>query len=305
MTSVAATVGKRVTKGAVLATIDSTTLQTAVDTATAAVTSATEQLSSVAGSSATQLAAAKAQLASARTQLAQAQDDLAAASLTAPFTGVVASVGLAVGDAVGSTSGPSNAGSTSSTTSTAITVITTNAWIVDATVGSADLAQLKKGLQAEITPSGVTTKVFGTISSVGIIATSSSSGSATFPVVIAVTGNPTGLYAGATADVTLIVKQVPNVLTVPTLALHTVGSRTVVYQKVGGKQVTTPVIIGTSYGATTQITSGLREGNQVVVTFARPGGAGTRRSGATGNNQQRNFGTPGGFTGGGFPGGNG
>ena len=42
---------------------------------------------------------------------------------------------------------------------------------------------------------------------------------ATFPVVIDVTGDPSGLYAGSTADVTIIVKQLNNVVEVPTAAI--------------------------------------------------------------------------------------
>ena len=186
-------------------------------------------------------------------------------------------------------------------------VISTSSWVVDASVGSADLASLKKGLQAEITPTGSATKVFGTVASVGIVA-SSSSGTAAFPVTIAVTGSPAGLYAGGTSSVAIIVKQVADVLTVPTLALHTSGDQTVVQQIKDGKQVSTPVTVGTAYGATTQILSGLASGDQVVVTVPRlgrpaeptaPPAAGVRGPVAT----PADPGGQGGFNGGGYPGG--
>ena len=38
---------------------------------------------------------------------------------------------------------------------------------------------------------------------------------ATFPVTIAVTGSPSGLYAGSTATVSIIVQQINNVVEVP------------------------------------------------------------------------------------------
>ena len=57
-------------------------------------------------------------------------------------------------------------------------------------------------------------------------------------------------------------------LTVPTVAMHTSGNQTVVQQMKNGAQVTTPVTVGTAYGATTQILSGLKAGDQVVVTVA-------------------------------------
>jgi RND family efflux transporter MFP subunit len=289
VTGVSATVGKKVAKGAVLATLDSTTLASAVTTATAAVTAAEQELSSVSGSSDTQVASAKAQLASAETDLANAKQDLAAASLTAPFAGTVAAVTLATGDVVGS----SSPGASGSSTTGTVTLISTDAWTVSASVGSSDLAQLKKGLQAQITPSGASQLVFGTISSIGIVATSSTSGSATFPVEIAVTGSPTGLYAGGSATVSLIVKQLADALTVPTQAIKTVNGQTVVTKRVNGRSVSTPVTLGDSYGASTVVTTGLVSGDQVELTFTRPGGTGTtRRSTTTGGTGGGGFGGP-------------
>lgn len=314
VTAVAVSVGQKVSKGDVLATVGTTTLQSAVTTASAAVTAASQQLASASGSSATQLASAEAQLAQAQSTLALAQDNLKAASLTAPFSGVVASVGVAVGDVVGSgssggsgaaggssggglSSGSSNtSGSSAASSSSAIILVNTSSWVVNATVGSADLGKLKKGMQAQITPSGATTLVFGTVASIGIVATSSNSGSATFPVVIDVTGSPSGLFAGSTSTVELIVKQEPNVITIPTAAIHTVNGNTIVYKQVNGSKVTTPVTIGTSYGPLTQILSGITAGDQVVVTFTRPGGTGGR--GLGGGNGTRTGGGFGGFGGG-------
>lgn len=301
VTSVAATVGQKVSKGAVLATVDSTLLASAVTTAVAGVTAAQQQLASLSGGTATQVTAAQAQLAQAESQLAAARDNLAAASLTAPFAGVVASVGFAVGDTVGSgvsaagsrgsgsggpggqTNASTAAGSTSAAANSTITLISTTAWVVDANVGSADLAQLKQGQQAQIVPTGSRTTVFGTVASVGIFANGPSGGSATFPVVIDVTGAPSGLYAGGSTDVTIIVKKLPGVLTVPTQAIVTENGRTVVHQLVGGKQVSTPVAVGATYGPLTEIRAGLKAGDQVAVTVVRvrggTGGAGpTRRA---------------------------
>ena len=125
-------------------------------------------------------------------------------------------------------------------------------------------------------------------------------------MTIAVTGSPKGLYAGGAADVAIIVKQVDNVLTVPTSALHTESGKTVVHQMSNGAQVSTPVKVGTTYGAVTQILSGLKAGDKVVGTAFRTGGnnpAGgtrTRQGGGTGGG-----GFGGGTGGGGFGGGNG
>ena len=304
VTSVPVAVGDQVKAGTVLASVDSASLQTAVSLAQANVTATQDQLTAQqnAASSAVQIASSQAQLAAARSKLTDAQSALAAARMTSPLAGTVAQVNLAVGDKTGgasstsSASGATGASSSSSSSSTAqIVVISTTSWVVEASVGSEDLPQLTKGLQAEITPTGSAAKVFGTVRSIGIVASSSSSGSASFPVTISVTGSPKGLYAGGAAEVSIIVKQVENVLTVPTNALHTENGKTVVHQLKNGAQVSTPVTVGTTYGPVTQILSGVKTGDKVIGTTFRIGG----NSSTGGNRTRQGGGGTGGFGGGG------
>ena len=291
VTEVAVEVGDTVKNGELLATIDDSDLQDAVALARASVTAAQDQVDNASTSEA--LASAKAQRASARSQLADAETALDGATLRAPISGVVASVSYALGDptgsgssgvsggtgGTGSTGSGTSPGSTATTSTTGIQVVDTKTWVVDASVSSSDLGQLKKGLQATITPSGATENVFGTVKSVGVVASSSSSGTATFPVVIDVTGTPTGLHAGTTATVAITVKQLTDVLTVPTQAVRTTNGATTVQVSKDGKVTTTPVTVGGVYGTSTVITKGLAEGDQVVVTvrsFPRPSGASQR-----------------------------
>jgi multidrug efflux pump subunit AcrA (membrane-fusion protein) len=285
VTTVDVSVGDKVKKGARLATVGAADLQASVEMAQASLDAAEEQLSSQesAGASDVQVASAKAQVAVAESALQQAKQDRSDATLTAPFAGTVATVSIETGDSVGS-SGSGGSGSTGgnsggTTTPTAqIVLISTDAWTVDASLSSADLSSVKKGLQVEITPSGTATKVFGTVSSVGVIA-SSTGGTATFPVTIAVTGKPAGLYAGGTADVVIIVKQLNDILTVPTAAIRTVNGKTVVRLVKGGKEVDTPVTVGAVFGPSTQITKGLSAGDSVMVADVRLTGGGGLRTG--------------------------
>ena len=115
-----------------------------------------------------------------------------------------------------------------------VQVIGTNSYIVNTTVDDTEIGQIADGDQATITPTGSTTPAYGTVASIGLIATESSN-VATFPVVIDVTGIPTGLYAGSTADVAIIVKQLNNVVEVPTAAINysTSGQATVTQVKNG------------------------------------------------------------------------
>jgi macrolide-specific efflux system membrane fusion protein len=310
--------GDQVKAGTTLATVDSASLQSAVTSAQATVTATQDQLTAQqsAASSAVQIASTQAQLVDVQGKLTDARTALAAASMTSPIAGTVAQVNIAIGDKVGSTassasagsggtssggtgSSSSSAGASSSSSTAQIVVISTTSWVVQASVGSADLPKLKKGMQAEVTPTGSATKIFGTVKSIGIVASSSSSGSASFPVTIIVTGSPKGLYAGGAADVSIIVKRVENLLTVPTNALHTEGGKTVVHQLRNGAQVSTAVKVGTTYGPVTQILSGLKAGDKVVGTAFRVGGTGGTRS-RTGSGTG---GGGGGYGGGGFSGG--
>src|SRR4029079_18994699 len=116
----------------------------------------------------------------------------------------------------------------SDSSSADVVVISTGSWIVNASVGAADLAQVQKGLQVQITPEGSSQRLFGTVSAVGIMASSSSTGSATFPVTIKVTGSPTGLYAGTSVTAAIVVRQADNVLTIPTAAISSDNGTTYV-----------------------------------------------------------------------------
>ena len=303
VTAVDVKVGDPVTAGQTLATIDPTSLQSALTLAQQQLTAAQAQLTAAtAAANSGQIASANAQVTSAQSKVTAAQEALGQASLTSSIAGTVAAVNVAVGDQVsggssstgtasGSNGSGSNAtGTTSPATSAQVVVIATNAWVVDVTVGASDLAKLKSGLQATITPTGATSPIFGTVSTVGIIGTTSG-GTSTFPVTIAVTGSPTGVYAGTTASVVITVKQVPDVLTVPTAAIHEENGKTVVYQMKDGQHVSTPVAVGAVYGTTTQVTQGLNAGDQVVVT-ARTGRTttgngtgGTGGSNGTGGNR--------------------
>jgi multidrug efflux pump subunit AcrA (membrane-fusion protein) len=163
---------------------------------------------------------------------------------------------------------------------------------VDATVDDTQIGLLKPGLQAQIVPNGASAPVYGTVSTVGLTATQTS-GVASYPVVIAVTGNPGGLHDGASDQVTIIVKQLSDVLVVPTAAVHLENGSSVVYEMKDGKQVSVPVTVGLASGGQTQITAGLDAGAQVVLPAAAVG------TGAAGNRT----GTGGGLGGGGLGGG--
>ncbi|MEN2740495.1 HlyD family efflux transporter periplasmic adaptor subunit [Microbacterium sp. X-17] len=285
-------VGQTVAAGQALAAIDPTQLQNQVTLAQAELNQADAQQSAASGGSDAQIAAASAQVASAQAKLQLAQTAVTQATLTSPIAGVVAAVNVSVGTQIGSsgtagssggssssrTSASSASASSSAPTSTAaaVTVISPSSWIVQTTVSNADLANIKTGMQAQVTPTGATQPLFGTVQSIGVESSSSTAGVAQFPVTIALTGAPTGLYAGTVASVSIVTSERDNVLTVPTAAVRTENGQTVVTVSDNGVDQTVQVTLGQIFGAQTEVTAGVSEGQQIVVPVA------TARAGGTG-----------------------
>jgi multidrug efflux pump subunit AcrA (membrane-fusion protein) len=315
VTDVYVTVGQKVTKGQKLAAMSSASLVSAVAQAKASLADAKARLASDedADASSTQITADNASVDLAEAQLADAETALAGATLTSPIAGTVTQVNVTVGQQVAGGSGSSgnggtgtgntgqsgsngSTGSTGSTSTAAIQVISTGSYVVNATVDATDVGLIKKGNQVVIVPSGSTANVFGLVSSVGIVA-SSSSGVATFPVVVDVTGSPAGLYAGATASLQIVYRQLSDVMTVPTLAVSRESGSTYVLVPSGSSSKKQVVETGLSSGGQTQVVSGLKEGDQVLV--AVPQGNNGTTGGRNGNGNGNRFGG-GGFGGGGF-----
>jgi macrolide-specific efflux system membrane fusion protein len=331
VTAVPAAVGELVQPGQTLATVDAASLPSQLAQAHAAVASGLAKVAAdrTAGASDAQVNADNAALASANAQLAVAQQNLSKATLTAPFAGTVAAVTLTVGEQVsgassagsgaspaGSSGGSGSGGSagaggsggsaapsvaaasTTAISNAQVVVISTGSYVVNAGVDDTQVGQLKSGEQAVIVPTGVTSQIFGTVASVGMVG-SQSSGVATYPVTIDVTGSPTGLAIGASAQVSIIVKQLTDVLVVPRGAVHQDNGRPVVYEIAGGNQVAHPVTVGLSAGGQTQIIDGLAAGTRIVLPAA-PTGTGSGGAGRGGG-----FGGGAGGFGGGFGGGGG
>ena len=296
VTAVDVKAGQTVTAGQVLATVDTTALSEEVSAAEAQLTAAQDRLSSdeSSGAATSQVDSDEASVTSAESSLSTAQTNLNDASLSSTISGTVASVSLTVGQQVtgtgtggggsGGSGGTGSAGSTGSS-SGQIEVIGTDSYIVNTTVDDTEIGQIQDGDQVNITPTGSATPVYGTVGSISLIG-SQSSGVTTFPVVIDVTGNPPGLYAGASADVNIIVKQLNNVTEVPTQAIsYDSSGQATVTEVLNGAHVVKDVTVGASENGETQITSGISPGAKVLerqITFRAPGGGSGGLFGGTG-----------------------
>jgi multidrug efflux pump subunit AcrA (membrane-fusion protein) len=266
--------GDTVTAGQALATVDDTLLQAQLAAAQAQLDAAEDKAAEADDAS------SDAAVLSAESDVAAAQESVDQATLTAPMAGTVAAVDLAVGDRVGTT--PQDG---SDDAQAQVTVVSTGTFVVEASVGAADAARVKQGLAAEITPVGGDEPVDGTVRTVGLVASADESGAATFPVTIDVTGTRDDLYAGSSATAVIVVAERENVLTVPAMALHTEGGKTYVNKVVEGKAVRTDVTVGESFGMQTEVTAGLKEGDEVEVQTTVPGGGGGNREPGGGENK--------------------
>jgi multidrug efflux pump subunit AcrA (membrane-fusion protein) len=331
VTAVDVVTGQTVKAGQVLATVDPSALEVDVESAQASLAAAQDKLSTDESDSAdaSQIDSDQASATTAQTQLTTAQTDVTEAGLTSTISGTVASVDLTVGQQVtgstststsstgsggttglastaataastaastASSSAASSSSATSSSDSAQITVISTASYTVSTTVDDTQVGEVKVGDQAVITPEGSTTDVYGTVTSVGLVASSTSTVAA-FPVTIAVTGNPTGLYAGSTATVSIVTKEIANAIQVPTAAISYSGGKATVTEVVNGSNVVRSVTTGQVSDGDTQITSGLTSGDKVVERVVK------FNASAAGGGRSLFGGTSSGGSTGGFPGG--
>jgi macrolide-specific efflux system membrane fusion protein len=232
-----------------------------------------------------------------------AQTALADTVLTAPGAGTVTAINGAVGQSAGSgTSNPSStsgagqaAGSASSSTTTSSSsssgfIVLTNMsdLLVNTSVAEIDVSKVKAGQKATVTINALpNAPVQATVSKVDLTPTTSGN-VVSYGTQLALTSPPEGLRPGQSASVVITVAEADNVLSVPAAAVQTAGNTSAVVVEENGQNVTRPVQVGVRGESTVEITSGLTEGERVVLTAASPGattgrtGTGTGGLGGTG-----------------------
>jgi multidrug efflux pump subunit AcrA (membrane-fusion protein) len=228
--------------------------------------------------------------------LVQDETNLAQTTLRAPISGTVTAVNATVGQTVSagtstttfaSATTPSssssgvglaggNAGSSASAASSGTGVIVIEdlahlSVVVD--FPEADIGDLAVGQQATVTfPALTNVSAVGTVTEISPTSTISSS-VVEYPVTIALGDPPPGVRDGMTADVSVVAKTASDVLEVPSQAVTTVGTSSTVTVLEHGKQVSVPVSVGIVGSSTTQITSGLKAGETVVLPAVSVSGA--------------------------------
>jgi macrolide-specific efflux system membrane fusion protein len=323
--SVDVAVGQTVTAGQTLGTLDTTDLQATANTDYTALVYANQDLAAAEaqpGAQVAQINQAKQAVSQARNTYNEAKAALGKATLTAPIGGLVIAANGQVGGTSGSSSSSSSGGgnnasgsdssssnsSSSSSSSAFVTIADVSSYIVKANIAEADIAKVTVGQAATITfPALTGTTATAKVTAISPTASTSNS-VVTYATTITLDKIPDGLRLGQTADVAItIATSAADALYVPAAAITTAnGTSTVnVVDAKTGKVVVTEVTLGVVGDDGTEIKTGLKAGETIVIGTVTPStttGTNTGTNGRTGT--RGGFGGFGG-TGGSFPGGGG
>ena len=211
----------------------------------------------------------------AQNSLDQAKANLAKSQIIAPFDGVVADLNI-------------QPGQQSSASTSPIILADLSHLVATVTAAETDMPSLKVGQPVQMTFDALPSQTFSaTVAEVALVGTTTS-GVVNYPVTIVLDQPGPQIRPGMTANATIIVEQRNDVLLVPNRAVRTVGQQKIVTVLKDGKQTPVVVTLGMSGDTQSEVTSGLNEGDVVVVpqtTTTTSGGGG----GGGG------FGGPGGF----------
>jgi multidrug efflux pump subunit AcrA (membrane-fusion protein) len=247
-------------------------------------------------------AAAQAAVESAQLSVTKAEKELAGTRLRAPMAGTIASIDGSVGQTVGTGSSSSSSNSSSSNGSSVagglggggdssssssssgsgfITLAQISRYKMDVSLSESDIGSVKVGQPATVTVNAASGEQFAAkVTHIGVLSSSSGSGSSSavsYPVTLTLNQTSSHLKPGMSATADIVTSQASGIV-VPSQALS--GS-TVTVAASGGARTTRQVQTGVVGDSTTQIVSGLKVGEEVVVRSAAASAGAT----ATGSNQ--------------------
>ena len=277
--------GERVTKGQILASLDPTSTQLTLDQATATLTAAQDTLTAAEDGSADTAATIAADGTAVESNEETVKNDkqvLSETTLRAPVTGTIASLeALFPGDSVAagsSSSGSSLTGSattsTSATTTTSSTgstgssfaeIVNTNTLTMSVAISEADIGQIRVGQPATVTMDALTgVELAAHVASISPNATDSSD-VVSYDVTLDLNQTDPQVLPGMSASAVVIVDQADGV-TVPNDAVTGSGAEGTVTIDNNGRRVQTQVVVGLRGTTRSQIVSGVKAGDVLVVS---------------------------------------
>src|SRR5438045_1225056 len=201
------------------------------------------------------LTSSQASVDNAATAVQTAQTNLENAVVTAPSAGVVASIASQVGETAANPF---------------MVLANTTALVLHGTIGESDVAKVKLGLVANIAVDAVTAagRMTGRVTSLDPLATIQS-GVPVYGIDVTIDLPNAQVKPGMTGTATVIIASRQGVLTVPNLAIRTTNGRRYLQVLKDGEAVDTDVTFGISNDTTTEVVSGVAEGDLAVLPAAR------------------------------------
>lgn len=203
------------------------------------------------------LSLARRQLESTRAALNESRANLAYATLTAPISGVIASVSTQEGETVAA----------GLNAPVFVTIIDLTRLQVDAFVDEVDIGKVQVGQKAVFTVDSFPAKEFeGKVVAIYPKAVIQEN-VVNYDTVIDITSPFEGLLKpDMTASVTILLEARPDVLAVPAEAVKREKGKTVVYVLVNGRTEPREVKTGWKDGPWIEVAGGLKEGEMVLLT---------------------------------------
>jgi len=207
----------------------------------------------LAGATGEQIAAVEAQVAQARAALEQTELSLEHATLRAPFGGVVAVINV-------------TAGEMASAGLPAITLIDTARFRTIISVDEMDVGRLAEGQTAEVVVEALPgTVIAGTVERIAPAATLEG-GVVYYDVVIGLASTGAAIRADMTANATIVVEELADVLKIPTWVVRVDRDtgQTYVHREIGDDTKRVDVELGVRHAGVAQVLGGLSEGDVAV-----------------------------------------
>jgi macrolide-specific efflux system membrane fusion protein len=288
--------GERVTKGEVLATLDPTSAELTLEEANAQLTAAEDDLAGAEGGSSSTVDEDEITVEADKETVKNDKLALAETTLRAPASGTIVSLeDLLPGDSVQAGSSSEDSSSSSSSSSSAFAeIVSTSTLTMTVAISEADIGEIKVGQPATVTIDALTgVELAAHVAAISSDATDSSD-VVSYNVTLKLGQTDSRVLSGMSASAAIVVDQAAGV-TVPNAAVAGSGSDGTVTLDENGKRVEREVVVGLRGTDRTEIASGLKAGDELIVTQRLPSpGSG---SGATTTSSTAPSGTLGGGSG--------
>jgi HlyD family secretion protein len=234
--------------------------QASLNSAQASLTSAQARQDALFKPTPDQVLPLQAQVDQAQAQVSTAEKNFQNATIIAPFDGQISQVTGDIGTLV--------------TANTTVFILLNQTRLrIDASVDQADVSGLRAGQVANVTFDALPGRTFqATIVAIGLTP-QIQQGVVSYTVQLSLdttTLQPPLPAPGMTALINVVTQRLDNVLAVPTRAIRRAAGRaSVTVRKADGTDEVRQVVTGATSGQLTQITSGLTEGEQVLISGTR------------------------------------